>query len=203
MKKYPNLALKVVNSDMIDCNGFVWPEVGGVATSGCGPGLYAWLHGKGDLATGDGGIGSHWLVVSPIGKIINLDGKIKFKSCRVLFRGSARAAATWLIEHSDRELTGVHYATLAGGDGAILTGGHYATLTGRDDAILTGGHYATLTGGRRATLMGKYGATLTGGKGSTLIWIYKYENGMRKAQTQVVTTEKETWKLEDMRLIQI
>ena len=178
--------------------GFQWPlEIGAVVSAPdwspkpvCGGGLHGLRNGLGNASLLDWGSNALWWIVeADDDQAVDLRGKWKFASCRVIAfgtradvtatlyalcpgpihgvmltggEGSTLAGGDWST------LTGGHRATLTGGDWSTLTGGHRATLTGGHSAKLTGGHRATLTGGDCSTLTGGDGATLTGGEGSTL-----------------------------------
>ena len=156
-------------------NNFQWPlEVGAVVTAPdwnpepvCGQGLHGNLNGGGNYSllvnSGPG------LVVAAK-NAVDLDGKHKFQSCRILFVGKTlMEAATWLACHPDSPKDSrVHYVSLTGGDCSTLTGGDCSTLKGGDRSTLTGGYRSILTGGYGSTLTGGDCSTLTGGDDSTL-----------------------------------
>ena len=185
-----------------DANGraygdFQWPlEVGAIVTAPdwtpapvCGGGLHGLLNGLGD--------GNHlsfdsdaiwWIVEAD--HAVDLDGKHKFQTCRVVAFGSRQEITAKL--HSlvpgpihGLILTGGDYSTLTGGDYSTLTGGYESTLTGGRGSTLTGGYESTLTGGRGSTLTGGYESTLTGGSGSTLIFL-RWINNRRRVLTAYV-----------------
>jgi hypothetical protein len=166
--------LRTCNKDLSSHKGFAWKPKGEVkapdwdAKPECGHGLHGLLWGDGNAGLLDWSPGAAWLVCKVAAKdIVDIDGKVKFPKCKVVFCGDRKGATDYIIA-CGADPSKVVGAFLTGGDGATLTGGDGATLTGGDGATLTGGDWATLTGGYRATLTGGYGATLTGGDWATL-----------------------------------
>jgi len=142
--------LRTCNADMSAYNGFVWPESGMInapdwkATTNCGNGLHALLWGAGDYSHLSTKADAKWLVVAiDEATLIDLDGKVKFPRCEVVFCGTRFDAVADIVARG-ADVQKCNYATLTGGDRATLTGGDYATLTGGDGATLTGGDGATL-----------------------------------------------------------
>ena len=129
--------------------GFQWPlEVGATVTAPdwkptaeCGNGLHGLLNGLGDSSHLSFYSDAIWWIVEAA-DAIDLQGKHKFKTCKVIAFGPRH------------EITAQLHAMRPGPiHGLCLTGGYRATLTGGDGATLTGGNYATLTGGYGATLI--------------------------------------------------
>ena len=186
--------LKVLPENLISYNNFQWPsEIGAVVTAPdwketkeCGNGLHGWLNGQ-----GGGGACNYftptakWLVLSTTTKIINLDGKVKFKTCVIEFIGDQKGASDFLAANSTEfsgpvigkfiasssklEAIGGDYSILSGGDYSSLTGGIYSTLTGGFGSTLTGGFGSLLTGGDSSIFIGYDGSTLNGGDSSIFI----------------------------------
>jgi hypothetical protein len=182
-----SLVLRVCESDFSSRNGFVWPaEIGAIATcpdfvdsNECGNGLHGWLNGIGDSSASNlvDAINAKWLVLEvETDKIIDLKGKVKFPSAKVIFIGSRGECADYIYDRVPDcpniiglDKNGGDYSTLTcGGDYSTLTGGYKSTLTGGNYSTLTGGNYSTLTGRHKSTLTGGYNSTLTGGYKSTL-----------------------------------
>jgi hypothetical protein len=199
--------LKCVKADLTAYNSFQWNSEGPVeapdfdSTPECGKGLHGWLWGEGDVSACSwwNDLDSKWLVLA-VWKddLIELDSKVKFPRCWVVFSGDRISAPRKIIElgaqgavlfanrlggdnstltGGDRStLTGGNGSTLNGGDdstlnggyGSTLTGGYWSTLNGGDRSTLNGGDWSTLNGGDRSTLNGGDGSTLTGGYRSTL-----------------------------------
>ena len=185
--------LKVLPANLISYNNFQWPsEIGAVVTAPdwkrtkeCGNGLHGWLNGQGDYNVCNYFESTtKWLVLSTTTKIINLDGKVKFKTCVIEFIGDQKGASDFLAANSTEfsgpvigkfitstsklEAIGGYRSILSGGDYSTLTGGHSSKLTGGDFSKLTGDSYSTLIGGVRSTLTGGDYSKLTGGNQSTL-----------------------------------
>ena len=178
-----HLVLKCLAPDFTAYGGFRWPsEVGAKVvapdwqpTEECGKGLHGWLNGEGDSSVADHFHTSDakWLVLE-VPSFVELSGKVKFKSAKILHVGSRGECARYIWERTKAprilglELIGGYRSTLTGGDDSTLTGGSYSTLTGGDRSTLTGGDRSTLTGGDDSTLTGGDRSTLTGGSYSTL-----------------------------------
>jgi hypothetical protein len=181
-----SLVLRVCESDFSSRNEFVWPsEIGAIAncpdfvdSNECGNGLHGWLNGMGDSSASDfvDVIDSKWLVLEvETDKIIDLVGKVKFPSAKVIFIGSRGECANYIYDRVPdcSNIIGLekicgNYSTLNGGDYSTLTGGYCSKLNGGDGSTLTGGAYSKLNGGDGSTLTGGDGSTLTGGEDSKL-----------------------------------
>ncbi len=190
-----SLVLRCCNPDMTSRNGFVWPDVGGIATATdwkdnteCGNGLHGWLYGQGDHSSCDYWTNDNakWLVVRVADSDIRmLGGKCKFKSGEVVFVGEKSQAAGYIIANEPKAATvavigavlecgekgsllGGALSVLTGGNSATITGGYSATITGGNFAKITGGNFATITGGNSATITGGDSATITGGNSATI-----------------------------------
>ena len=153
-----HLVLKCLAPDFTAYGGFQWPsEVGAKVvapdwepTKECGKGLHGWLNGE-----GDSGVASRfhepdakWLVLE-VPSFIELSGKVKFKSAKILFIGSRGECARYIWERTKApcilglELTGGDCSTLTGGDYSTLTGGYSSTLTGGEGSELRIRYYDT------------------------------------------------------------
>jgi len=171
--------LKTIKADKTSYNGFLW-SLGKVEAPDwnekkeCGHGLHFALNGEGDGNLFNWSDDALWVVAKLHGKIIDLEGKVKVKSCTVIYIGDRKTATDIIVEKTNSACIGC-YKT--GGDRSTLTGGDWSTLTGGDRSTLTGRKESTLTGGDRSTLTGGAWSTLTGGDGSILIW--KYYDGKR------------------------
>jgi hypothetical protein len=197
-----SLVLRVCESDFSSRNEFVWPsEIGAIAncpdfvdSNKCGNGLHGWLNGMGYSSASDlvDKINAKWLVLEvETDKIIDLAGKVKFPSAKVIFIGSRGECANYIYDRVPNclnviglekicgdnsklnggaysKLNGGNNSTLNGGNNSTLTGGNNSTLNGGNNSTLTGGYHSALTGGDYSTLTGGYHSTLTGGYGSTL-----------------------------------
>ncbi len=184
------LILRTCNSDLASHGGFQWPKSGHVKCpdwspkAECGNGLHGLLWGQGDgcLLNWDGD--ARWLVVEVSGKsVVDLGGKVKFPSGKVVYCGDRHGATSLVYDHSPAgtvvvglikdcgygsTLTGGNRSTLTGGNGSVLTGGNGSVLTGGDWSTLTGGNGSTLTGGYRSVMTGGYRSVMTGGDKSVM-----------------------------------
>jgi hypothetical protein len=149
---------------------FTWNlEIGGITTApdwenspGCGRGLHGFLNGegRGDLACWDED--AVWLVLRPIGEIVDLDGKIKFKSAETLFVGIRQEAAAYL-----QSLLGSEDATKCLIIGGTATAGDRDTATAGDRGTATAGYRGTATAGDRGTATAGDSGTATAGDSGT------------------------------------
>ena len=204
MKHY---ILKVIPKTFVSYNNFQWPNTIGATvtapdwkeTKECGNGLHGWLNGQGNyIVCPYFTPTAKWLVLSTT-DVVDLGGKVKFKTCVIEFIGDQKGASDFLVKNSVEFsgpvigkfiaspskleaiggyrsiLTGGDYSTLTGGDRSVLTGDDYSILTGGDRSVLTGGYGSKLTGGNHSTLTGGFGSTLTGGFGSKLTGDYGTE----------------------------
>ena len=125
------IILRSVNKDMTAYGGFVWPKAGQVEapdwepTAECGHGL----HG---LRSGDNNPGTWYKNGLVLGveveakDIIDLGGKCKFKSGRVVYCGDmtgfcANFPGVWFMGTA----TAGNYGTATAGDGGIIQVGYY------------------------------------------------------------------------------
>ncbi len=148
--------LRGVARDGTAYGGFQWPlQVGAVVTAPdwdptpkCGGGLHGNLDGGGEATLlVDDGIG---MVVAAKGAV-DLDGKHKFRKCRILYVGETlRDAATWL---ASRVASPVHYATATAGDRGTATAGYYGTATAGDRGTATAGVYGTARTGKGGSVI--------------------------------------------------
>ena len=146
-----HLVLKCLAPGFTAYGGFQWPsEVGAEVvapdwqpTEECGKGLHGWLNGEGDSSVADHFHTSDakWLVLE-VPSFVELSGKVKFKSAKILHVGSRGECARYIWERTKAprilglELIGGDHSTLTGGYRSTLTGGYRSTLTGGDDSEL-------------------------------------------------------------------
>jgi hypothetical protein len=157
------LVLKSLNAKLIAAhNDFQWPEFGiceapdWLQTNECGNGLHGWLWGAGDSNLRCSDDDAKWLVLHvEESTIINLDGKVKFPKCEVIFVGT-REDAVSIIQNYAPAGTAIMFSTLTGGYASTLTGGYASTLTGGYASTLTGGYASTLTGGLWGVLVFRF-----------------------------------------------
>lgn len=134
------LFLRTTNKDGKSYGGFQWPrEVGATVTAPDweptnrpGNGLHGLLNGEGESSYLSFGFDALWWIVEAE-NAIDLGGKFKFETCRVVAFGP-RAEITPQL----RKMTGgaVH--------GLIERGGNRSTITGGNRSTLTGGYESTL-----------------------------------------------------------
>ena len=106
-KKLPNkktvLCLRTVAADGTAYNGFQWPAMGlceapdWKPTVECGNGLHGYLKGCGDAEQIKWN-GLFQVVKVIESEIIDLDGKVKFPRCEVIFTGSQKDATDILLK---------------------------------------------------------------------------------------------------------
>jgi hypothetical protein len=157
--------------------GFRWPlEAGAVVVAPdwnprkvCGYGLHGWLNGMGDLSVCDGADAredSRWLVLEVfVDEIVELDGKVKFPSAKVILVGNRSEAATYIKSLCPN--SAVHYATSTSGDRGTSTSGYRGTSTSGDGGTSTSGDRGTSTSGDGGTSTSGDRGTSTSGDGGT------------------------------------
>ena len=177
------LVLRNCNPDGSSYNGYVWnTEIGAVNTCPdwidnheCGNGLHGWLDGSGDTSVSNYNFSTLWLVLE-VENFNLLDGKVKFQSCVVVFKGSKSECAKYLYDAGIRGaiigLTGDYpeggdYSALISEGSRTQTAGHYSTQTAGSDSTQTAGHYSTQTAGYKSTQTAVSNSTQTAGYGST------------------------------------
>ncbi len=203
MKKY-TYVLKTVDKDSLAYGGFEWPKKGVVKASDwaptetCGNGLHGYLEGEGDAQSINWANDAHWLVLRVLSSsIVNLDGKVKFPSCEVVFCGNRLGATTFLQRKcpskaiigafataGDRgtatagkagtatageagTATAGNYGTATAGNYGTATAGDRGTATAGIEGTATAGNYGTATAGYHGTATAGYGGTATAGYGGT------------------------------------
>ena len=127
------LVLRTCKKDGTAYNKFKWPtEVGAVVTAPdfeptkeCGHGLHGLLWGAGDSLLVDHSADAIGMVVSVnANEIIELDGKVKFPSCRIEFVGTLVEAANYIHQKTGRV---VHLAMVSDERKAVT--GEYGKAT--------------------------------------------------------------------------
>ena len=150
-KKGHVLCLKSLQANLIAShNDFQWPSKGKCIapdwkpTTACGNDLHAFLWGACDSDLCCKSEDAKWLIMSvDASTIIDLDSKVKFPECDVVFCGD-RETAIAIIQHFAPIGTPIMFATVTGGDRATVTGGYAATVTGGNAATVTAGLYGFL-----------------------------------------------------------
>jgi len=125
------LCLKSLPANLKAYEGFQWPEVGPISapdwkpTQECGNGLHAFKWGVGDVGLACMEEGAKWLVLNVKEEgIVDLDGKIKFEQCEVVYCG-ARDIAISIIEAHAPAGTAVMFGTATAGEWGILVIEYY------------------------------------------------------------------------------
>ena len=135
------LILRSCKSDMSSYNGFIWPISGYVEAKDfnpvkeCGQGLHGFLKGEGDGSLASFEVDSKWLVCEvDENLIIELNGKVKFKHCEVIFCGCQKDASQIMLQlYPGCKVIG---GTATAGNRGTATAGYSGTATAGDSGIL-------------------------------------------------------------------
>ena len=180
------LCLRTVKTDHTAYNGFKWPKSGYVEApdftteAECGNGLHGYLRGAGDAESilWDGIFQVVKVVAS---EVIQLDGKVKFPRCEVVFSGDQKQATDMLVEQypgvavigaircgGNKEIVSVGCRGFAtAGNRGIATAGNRGTATAGDDGTATAGYNGTATAGHNGTATAGDNGTATAGDDGT------------------------------------
>ena len=181
-KKKTVLCLRTVAADGTAHKGFKWPALGFVEasdwkpTAKCGNGLHGYLRGCGDASSIEWG-GMFQVVKVIESEIVDLDGKVKFPRCEVIFTGNQKDATDILVKKygSGSNVIGATVVVNGRGQHAIVGDRGTATSTGRDGTAMAGnrgtatsaGYSGTATAGYRGTAtVGDYGTATAGYNGT-------------------------------------
>jgi len=172
------LVLRTCREDMTSKNGFVWPQVGEVATAAdwdktpeCGKGLHGWLYGQGEYDCSNYlDETAKWLVVEvEQSGIVMLGGKCKFQSGTVRLIGNKKDASDYLIANESRSATvAVIGASVTVGDNQAAIVGALGTATAGYRGTATAGDSGTATAGDSGTATAGYSGTATAGYSGTI-----------------------------------
>ena len=181
-------------------NGFIWAEVGQTVEAPdwdrrliCGGGLHGWANGIGNVGTCLFNLDScTWLVVSADdADVVDLEGKVKFRAGTVVFEGSMREAAAYIIDRTGEQgpVIGAHLTLADGEQGAVgayglIEAGYNCTVTAADGCTVTAadgctvtagycctvtaGDYSKVTAGNECTVTAADGCTVTAGNECTV-----------------------------------
>src|SRR5574343_487983 len=163
--------LKVVPPNMTTQNGFVWPEKGPVECPDwdpkpeCGSGLHGWRWTPScDINSSNGyhnDPNAKWLVVKvQVAEIVNLPGKVKFRSGTVVHCGTFESAIKKI--QTNPAIAGFR-GTATAGDEGTATAGFRGTATAGYRGTATAGYRGTATAGYRGTATAGYRGTATAG----------------------------------------
>ena len=163
------LVLKSVKADMTAYNGFFWPKKGKCVAPDwnpikeCGNGLHGWKWGEGDASLRVESKDAKWLVLSvEESKIIDLNGKVKFPECEVVFVGECHEAVLIIQSYAPSGNKCI-FGTATAGYGGTATAGYGGTATAGDGGTSTAGDGGTSTAGDGGTATAGYGGTATAG----------------------------------------
>ena len=167
-----DLVLRTCKADMTSYNGFKWPETGTVSAPDwdpkpeCGNGLHGLLHGCGDAGYLSDEPDAKWLVVAvPKGTCVDIDQKVKFPSCEVVYAGTKEEAVRRIAEAYPE--APVVYAQRMTGDYGVSTSGYCGTSTSGDGGTSISGNDGKSTSGYCGTSTSGYGGTSTSGNDGT------------------------------------
>jgi hypothetical protein len=164
------LVLKMVEPNMCSQYDpkFKYPRSGRVvcpdwkATKECGHGLHGWLWGVGSTITtsGDFDPKNKFLVIE-VEKWIELNTqKIKFREGNVVFCGSMRKAADYLMKHgaADKPIIGAkkwsgEYSIVVGGEYSDITSGDYSRVVAKGHSIIDAGYASMILAGDCSHIM--------------------------------------------------
>ena len=162
LKKDEVLVLKSLPANMEAHGGFLWPKSGIVSapdwieSNKCGNGLHGWLWGEGNAELRCTDNDAVWLVLTvKQSTIIDLQGKVKFPSCNVVFCGEMADAVTIIQKHAPK------------GNKCI-----FGTATAGYRGTATAGYRGTATAGYSGTATAGYRGTATAGKDGVIIILY-------------------------------
>ena len=128
------LVLRTCKSDGTSRNDFVWSlTVGETVTCPdwdskpeCGNGLHGLLWGEGDGKLLSWETNAKWMVVEvEEDEIINLCGKVKFPSCKVIHVGDQKSATNYMYKHSNNKAI-VGLMIVVGNRRRKITSGYYS-----------------------------------------------------------------------------
>ena len=148
------LVLRTCASDQTSYGGFIWPtEVGTIVTCQdwseeikCGNGLHGLLDGFGDYSLLSNRIDAIWQIVEvDRDKCIELDGKVKFQSCKLVYSGTMAAAMTKMSDYQINLLIESGFA-LPGDYSQLASSGNSSQLaaSGESSQLAASGDYSQL-----------------------------------------------------------
>jgi hypothetical protein len=176
------LVLRTCDKNGRSKNDFQWNlEIGGLTTAPdwketkeCGNGLHGFLNGEGDGSLADWSDDAIWIVVEPIGKIIDLDGKAKFESAKTVFVGDRLTTTNYLYSQIGLHAivggtsTSGYKGTSTSGSKGISTSGSRGISTSGSKGISTSGSRGISTSGYRGiSTSGSRGISTSGYKGTS------------------------------------
>ena len=167
------LVMRTCKADMTSHHGFKWPESGIVTAPDwnpkpvCGFGLHGLLWGEGDSSLLDWSADAKWIVCRvDVATIVEIDGKVKFPSCDVVYCGDAMTAGKYVVENGGFGKRVVR-GTATAGDRGTATAGDRGTATAGVSGTATAGVSGTATAGDRGTATAGVRGTATAGDRGT------------------------------------
>ena len=166
--------LRTCDKNMKSYGGFRWPKIGMVAAPDwsdakeCGKGLHGLLWGEGDGGLLNWNTDAVWMVVK-VQKdlIVDLDQKVKFPKCEVVFCGDKKDAAALIYEKSPNKNIKCCAGTATAGDAGTATAGYAGTATAGYAGTATAGDAGTATAGYAGTATaGACGTATAGARGT-------------------------------------
>jgi hypothetical protein len=160
-----NYYLRTTDKDGKAYGGFQWPmEIGAIVTApdwlptnDCGNGLHGLLNGLGNPCHLSFETNTVWWIVAAA-NAIDLSGKHKFETCRVISFGSRKLITSQMnalvpgAVHGLEVVAG-HKGTATAGHKGTATAGHNGTATAGDYGTATAGDYGTATAGDYGVLV--------------------------------------------------
>jgi len=173
--------------------GYVWPlEVGAVAVADdwdpkpeCGGGLHGLLNGQGFPWLLNWLPDAVWIAAEPIGEVVDLEGKVKCRSARVLCVGDQETVTRFVQDrHPGARVVGASVvagdygvaitgsmgrATAGDGGSATVVGGGGSAIAGREGEATVGDFAAALAGDKGVATAGAHGRSVVGALGTAMV----------------------------------
>ena len=135
------LIIRTVSADMTSYNGFVWPKYGPVEcpdwqpTAKCGSGLHGLLWGVGNWWLLSNAHDAIW-IVAEVDEWIDIDGKVKFPRCNVVYCGEMAEALVRVLCNSnppvsDRAIGNFSKAASSGNSSTATSSGYSSKAASR------------------------------------------------------------------------
>ena len=167
------LVLRTCSANMTAYNGFRWPESGRVEAPDwspqphCGNGLHGLLWGVGNGELLSWADDAKWLVCEvPEHLLVEIDCKVKFPHCEVIYCGERGGAIDLLIARGAPQASMV-CGTATAGYAGTATAGTRGTATAGTRGTATAGYAGTATAGIRGTATAGDAGTATAGDAGT------------------------------------
>ncbi len=172
--------LRTCDENIKSYNGFQWKKEGIIEapdfkpTKACGNGLHGFLMGEGDGTLANWDEKAKWLVVE-VNKadIIDLEGKVKFPKCKVVFCGSRKDATDFIICKGAKNVIGSFVTsgdkgTSNSGYKGVSTSGYKGVSTSGDKGVSNSGDKGVSNSGDNGTsTSGYFGTSISGDNGTS------------------------------------